>query len=100
MRLFLKGDVLYFFTRGRAKLKSKERPRPAAATIPGLGTVRAAWLPVLITYFAFIALVVWLLLDLRGASLMPVEFVETFELAAPGKELEVYSRNHFRRAAP
>lgn len=25
------------------------------------------------------------------------EFVETFELGAPGRELEVYSRNHFRR---
>jgi biopolymer transport protein ExbB len=35
----------------------------------------------LFTYFAFIALVVWLLLDLRGAALMPVEFVETFEEA-------------------
>ena len=30
----------------------------------------------------------------------PDEFVETFELAAPGKELEIYSRNHFRRATP
>lgn len=28
------------------------------------------------------------------------EFVETFELAAPGKELEIYSRNYFRRATP
>jgi len=26
------------------------------------------------------------------------EFVETFELAPPGKPFEVYSRNHFRRA--
>jgi hypothetical protein len=25
------------------------------------------------------------------------EFVETFELAEPGKEFQVYSRNHFRR---
>lgn len=25
------------------------------------------------------------------------EFIETFELGAPGKELEVYSRNHFTR---
>jgi hypothetical protein len=25
------------------------------------------------------------------------EFVETFELAAPGKEFELYSRSHFRR---
>lgn len=25
------------------------------------------------------------------------EFIETFELAAPGKEFEVYSHNHFRR---
>ena len=25
------------------------------------------------------------------------EFVETFELAAPGKEFELYSHNHFRR---
>jgi hypothetical protein len=25
------------------------------------------------------------------------EFVETFELAAPGKDFEVYTRNHFRR---
>jgi len=25
------------------------------------------------------------------------EFVETFELAEPGKEFELYSRNHFRR---
>jgi biopolymer transport protein ExbB len=35
----------------------------------------------LFTYFAFIALIVWLLLDLRGAALMPIEFVETFEEA-------------------
>jgi hypothetical protein len=28
----------------------------------------------------------------------PGEFVEIFELAAPGKEFEVYSRNHFKRA--
>jgi hypothetical protein len=28
----------------------------------------------------------------------PDEFVETFELGAPGKELEVYSRSHFKRA--
>lgn len=27
----------------------------------------------------------------------PDEFVETFELSAPGKPFEVYSRNHFRR---
>jgi hypothetical protein len=27
----------------------------------------------------------------------PDEFVETFELAAPGKQFQVYSRNHFRR---
>jgi hypothetical protein len=27
------------------------------------------------------------------------EFVETFELAPPGKPYELYSRNHFRRAA-
>jgi hypothetical protein len=27
----------------------------------------------------------------------PDEFVETFELAAPGKELQVYSRNSFKR---
>jgi hypothetical protein len=26
------------------------------------------------------------------------EFVETFELAEPGKEFVVYSRNHFKRA--
>lgn len=25
------------------------------------------------------------------------EFIETFELAAPGKEFEVYTKNHFRR---
>lgn len=30
----------------------------------------------------------------------PDEFVETFELAAPGEPLRVYSRNHFRRARP
>lgn len=30
----------------------------------------------------------------------PDEFVETFELAAPGQEFEVYSRNHFRRSKP
>jgi hypothetical protein len=28
------------------------------------------------------------------------EFVEVFELAAPGKPFEVYSRNHFRRRPP
>jgi len=28
------------------------------------------------------------------------EFVEIFELAAPGKEFEVYSRTHFRRVKP
>jgi hypothetical protein len=28
----------------------------------------------------------------------PDEFVETFELGGPGKELQVYSRNHFKRA--
>ncbi|MND02594.1 hypothetical protein D3C83_220290 [compost metagenome] len=27
----------------------------------------------------------------------PDEFVETFELAPPGKPFEVYSRNRFRR---
>jgi hypothetical protein len=27
----------------------------------------------------------------------PDEFVETFELPAPGKEFQVYSRNHFTR---
>ncbi len=27
----------------------------------------------------------------------PDEFVETFELAAPGKDFEVYSRTHFKR---
>ena len=27
----------------------------------------------------------------------PDEFVETFELAAPGKPFETYSRNHFKR---
>ena len=26
------------------------------------------------------------------------EFVEVFELAEPGKEFQVYSRNHFRRS--
>ena len=26
------------------------------------------------------------------------EFIETFELAPPGKAFEVYSRNHFKRA--
>jgi hypothetical protein len=25
------------------------------------------------------------------------QFVETFELAAPGKQLQVYSKNHFKR---
>ena len=25
------------------------------------------------------------------------EFIETFELAAPGKEFQLYSHNHFRR---
>lgn len=25
------------------------------------------------------------------------EFIETFELAEPGKSFQVYSRNHFRR---
>lgn len=29
----------------------------------------------------------------------PDEFTETFELAAPGKPFEVYSRNHFRRSS-
>ena len=28
------------------------------------------------------------------------EFIETFELAAPGKEFELYSRSHFRRQKP
>lgn len=28
------------------------------------------------------------------------EFVETFELAAPGKPMQVYSRNHFQRVKP
>lgn len=28
------------------------------------------------------------------------EFVETFELGAPGDSLQVYSRNHFKRAKP
>lgn len=28
------------------------------------------------------------------------EFVELFELAAPGKDFELYTRNHFRRRAP
>lgn len=28
------------------------------------------------------------------------EFIETFELAPPGKPFEVYSRNHFTRAKP
>ncbi len=32
--------------------------------------------------------------EMRSAN----EFIETFELGAPGKELQVYSRNHFRRA--
>jgi hypothetical protein len=77
VRLFLKGDVLYFFTRGRAKLKSKERPRPAAATIPGLGTVRAAWLPVLITYFAYgastITQIALLYLQKETLALTPAE---------------------------
>jgi len=27
------------------------------------------------------------------------EFTETFELAEPGKEFEVYTRNHFKRAS-
>jgi hypothetical protein len=27
----------------------------------------------------------------------PDEFIEIFELAEPGKEFRVYSRNHFRR---
>jgi hypothetical protein len=31
------------------------------------------------------------------AILSADEFVETFELAAPGKDFEVYTRNHFRR---
>ena len=30
-------------------------------------------------------------------SSSPDEFIETFELGAPGKALEVYSRNHFKR---
>jgi hypothetical protein len=30
----------------------------------------------------------------------PDEFVETFELGEPGKPLQVYSRNHFRRIKP
>jgi hypothetical protein len=29
--------------------------------------------------------------------LSPDEFIETFELGAPGKELGLYSRNHFKR---
>jgi hypothetical protein len=29
--------------------------------------------------------------------LSPDEFVETFELAEPGKEMQVYSKNHFKR---
>lgn len=29
----------------------------------------------------------------------PDEFIETFELAPPGKPFEVYSKNHFHRAA-
>ena len=32
--------------------------------------------------------------------LSPDEFIETFELAAPGKELEIYSQNHFKRMKP
>ena len=32
--------------------------------------------------------------------LSPDEFVEVFEIGAPGKELEVYSKNHFKRAKP
>jgi hypothetical protein len=31
--------------------------------------------------------------DIRSAD----EFIETFELGQPGKELQVYSRNHFKR---
>ena len=31
--------------------------------------------------------------EIRSAD----EFVETFELGAPGKDLQVYSRNHFKR---
>jgi len=34
----------------------------------------------------------------RYEFLAPDEFVETFELAAPGKDFEVYSRTRFRRA--
>jgi hypothetical protein len=30
----------------------------------------------------------------------PDEFAETFELAAPGKPFEIYSKNHFRRVQP
>ncbi len=29
--------------------------------------------------------------------LSPDEFVETFELAEPGKEMQIYSKNHFKR---
>jgi hypothetical protein len=29
----------------------------------------------------------------------PDEFIETFELAAPGKSFEIYSRNHLKRAS-
>jgi biopolymer transport protein ExbB len=35
----------------------------------------------LICYFAFIALLVWLLLDLRAGAFTPAEFIETFEEA-------------------
>jgi len=30
-------------------------------------------------YFVFVALLVWLMLDLRGGAMMPVDFIETFE---------------------
>jgi biopolymer transport protein ExbB len=33
----------------------------------------------LLIYFVFVALLVWLLIDLRGGAMMPVEFIEAFE---------------------
>jgi biopolymer transport protein ExbB len=86
---------LFFTWRGSALAQEEAKPAPSApsAAAPETKGETASEAMIsflfksvtgyvlLLSYFSFIALLVWLLLDLRAGSIMPAEFVETFEEA-------------------
>jgi biopolymer transport protein ExbB len=68
---------------GQAEAEAAETESSGLSSVPLIEFLffSLTGLILLAIYFFFVALVVWLLMDLRGGTMMPVEFIETFEEA-------------------